>query len=177
MVGANDYHPVAAGIGSGRCYTRQDPAAALARVAAERIFRDQTLHKRHDAFIDGRIDHLTAPGLFAVKQRHHGPKRCKSAGHRIAETDTSTRWRPIGLANQMPETALRFADASIAGLVTFRTCLAIARYPCDHEARIDLVQNLWAKSPFFQRSRPEVFDQHIGCTDQAFEDFLPFVET
>ena len=38
------------------------------------------------------------------------------------------------------------------------------------------MQHIRAEAPFFQRARPKILDQDIGCTDQAFEDLLPLLK-
>ena len=106
-------------------------------------------------------------------QGHERAEAGKSRGKRVPDGKPDTAGRRAWIAGKIADAAHRLADGAIAGARGIGPGLPIARDANHDEARIFRRQVRIAKSPFFQRSRAEIFQQKIGFLHQALQQFLP----
>ena len=74
------------------------------------------------------------------------------------------------MAGQVPQSADRLANCSERRLVAVWPVLTVTGNPSDHEAGIDLVQDVGADLQTLQLPRPKVLHQHIGAGGKLQQD-------
>src|SRR5215218_1896610 len=181
-VGADyDVVSVAGGVGVRRCHEGQDGTRAAPDVAGERLLGYGALHEGEDGLVDPHVDYLApAASRLAVVECCHGAEGAEGRSEGVAKAYANTRGRTIGVSRHVADPAHGLPDGPESGLVLVWTSLSVTRDPDHHEAGIDLSQVLIPQTPPFQRSRPEVFDDHVGFGDESAREvlalFFPQVE-
>ena len=156
----------------GRCDVRQDRAGPLPLVAGDLPLGHQALHHRQHGLVDGRVDHLAAPGPLPFLQRRQRADARVRGGERVADRDACAgRW-PVRLAQHVAQPAHRLADRAEPGPRRVRAGLAEAGDAGEHDPRVDPGQHVVAEVPAFQRAGAEVLDQHVADRDQPADRLL-----
>jgi hypothetical protein len=109
------------------------------------------------------VDDLPLPTAgIAPVERDHRREGAHQAGDAVGEPEGRQRWRAVRRSRDVREAAERLGERAEARFLALRAGLAEAGDAHDHEAGIDLVQQLGAETPALEPTRPEVLDEHVG---------------
>ncbi len=114
---------------------------------------------------------LAAVRVPVIERREHAD-HAMQRGERIADRDTAAHGHAAGLAGQMPQPAHCLADRAKSGQIPVRTRLAVPGNAQHDEPRVEFGQLPVIHPPPFQRSGPEVLDEHVGLGNQFARDVL-----
>jgi hypothetical protein len=101
-----------------------------------------------------------------------GPKRGVESGDRVPYRDADPYGRAVGVADEVPEPAVRFGDGGKPRTLGQRAGLPEGGDARDDEFRVGLIEDLRAEAPFLQRARAEVFQQDVRLRGEL-QDRLP----
>ena len=144
-----DHHPAA--VGGSVDVRRGDALQAGARRAAHHtadvVVGDGGLLDGQAGFGQRGVDHLAFAGDGAPVERGQRALRGEHAGQAVAERQRQPRRRSAGESVHVPQAADGFGDRGVAGLVCFRSGLAVAGDADQDDAAIAFAQHVVTEVP------------------------------
>ncbi len=118
------------------------------------------------------LDVLSTLRSLAMKQRFKNGNRRVHGACNIAERHGNFRWR-FGRAIGHDETRLALHDQIERRAITIRSLLAETGDVAKNDVRLDRLDLFVIQTPSINRTRNEVFDEHVGALDQLMENVAP----
>ena len=125
------------------------------------------LHEGEHRFVDGRVDHLTAPGPPTVMESHQPAQRAQGSGQGIPDADPHPAGRGPGIAGYVPEPPHGLADGAVTRLPRVGPGLPEAGHPDQDDPGVRRGEPVVSEVPTLQGSRSEVLHHHVAPSDEV----------
>ncbi len=163
-----DRHPVAVGtlVRAARHGVGDAAPETGLLVREQPVGRDQRPHELEEGLQEVHVDDLAHAGV----QRHERGERADQTGDLVGQCDRGKQRPAVVLTVDGGEPAHGLGDGGEPRPSGVRAVLTEAGDARDHETWVPDMEHLRAQAETFERSRPEVLDQHVRTVDEAQQD-------